>query len=410
MTTTWTAGGANYEYIAVPSCRTFRYLLQPTNSQRIGLERLLRQQCELYNAALEDRRGAWKWERRSVSYIDQCRTLTELRTVRPETLEHGVTVCRGTLKRLDRAFGAFYRRCKKGETPGFPRFKSAHRFDSVQWEDRSCWQLKDARLELLGIGHVKLRLHRPIRGVPKTITVKREGRRWWVSVCCVDVPAQPLPVTGRDVGIDLGVCALVATSDGDLMDNDRFGMRAATKLAKAQRELAMKTRGSNRRKRAVERVAACHRKVRNQRQDHAHKLSRQLVNDYDLIIHEDLKITNMTRRPNPRPSQQGGFDPNGASAKAGLNQSISDAGWGQLLQFIAYKAEDAGREVIAVDPRYTSQRCSSCGHVAAENRVTQAKFECRACGHRAHADTNAAINILEAGRALRAPARGGLAT
>ena len=197
------------------------------------MELLLRQQCELYNAALEDRRGAWKWERRSVSYFDQCRTLTELRSVRPEVLDCGVTVCKGTLKRLDRAFCAFYRRIQSGQTPGFPRFKSVGRFDSVQWEDTCGWRLHPdrRRLHLYGIGVVKLRLHRQIRGTPKAITVAREGRRWFVSIRCVDVPAEPLPRTGRDVGIDLGICALVATSDGDLITEGRFGRQAAHKLA-----------------------------------------------------------------------------------------------------------------------------------------------------------------------------------
>ena len=200
-------------------CRTFRYLLQPTTRQVGALEVLLRQQCELYNAALEDRRGAWKWERRSVTYVSQCRTLTELRNARPEILEHRVTVCRGTLKRLDRAFCAFYRRVERGETPGFPRFKSVKRFDSVQWEDTTGWRLDSdlRRLRLLGVGEVTLRLHRPIKGTPKAITVAREGPRWFVSIRCVDVPACPLPRTGRDVGIDLGVCAIVATSDGELV-------------------------------------------------------------------------------------------------------------------------------------------------------------------------------------------------
>jgi putative transposase len=160
-------------------CRSYRYLLQPTIPQRVRLEELLRNQCELYNAALEERRGAWKWERRSVSFFDQSRTLTTLRELRPEVLENGVTVCRGTLKRLDRAFGAFYRRCRAGQTPGFPRFKSRQRWDSVQWEDRSGWRLDPdrRRLRLVGIGEVKLRLHRAIQGTPKAITVAREGRR-----------------------------------------------------------------------------------------------------------------------------------------------------------------------------------------------------------------------------------------
>lgn len=155
----------------------------------------------------------------------------------------------------------------------------------------------------------------------------------------------------------------------------------------------------------MERIAACHRKVRNQRRDLAHKLSRHFVNTYGLIAHEDLRIKNMTRRPAPRPGANGTYSPNGASAKAGLNRSILDAGWGQLLRLIAYKAEEAGRTVIAVDAYYTSQTCSACGHVAAGNRQTQTAFRCLACGHADHADTNAATNILQAGLAQRSGAK-----
>ena len=314
-------------------------------------------------------------------------------------------MCRGTLKRLDRAFAAFYRRCRVGQTPGFPRFKSVHRWDSVQWEDRCGWKLdtEQRRLHLHGLGAVKVRLHRQLRGTPKAITVAREGRRWWLTVRCVDVPWEPLAPTGRSVGIDLGVAAVIATSDGTLITEGRYGQRAARRLAVAQQNLSRKRRGSARRRKAVERVAGAHRCVRNQRKDLAHKLSRRLVNEYDLIVHEDLQVANMVHRPTPKPADDGSFLPNGAAAKGGLNRSIHDAGWAQLLSFIAYKAEDAGRDVIAVDPRHTSLRCSQCGHVAAENRVTQATFHCQSCGHQAHADINAAINILRAGRAQQTP-------
>ena len=237
--------------------------------------------------------------------------------------------------------------------------------------------------------------------------MKREGRHFYVSIRCVDVPAVPLPPTGREVGIDLGVVNLVATSDGELIDGERFGRRAAERLAAAQRDLQPKRRGSNRRKRAVERVAAHHRHVANQRRDLAHKLSRRLVDDHDLIVIEDLSITSMVRRPKPRPCADGTFEPNGASAKSGLNRSISDAGWGVLAQMLAYKAEDAGRELRVVDPRCTSQRCSRCGHTDAASRRSQAVFRCTACGYEAHADVNAACNVLRAGRAQRALARAG---
>jgi len=390
-------------------CRTFRYLLQPTARQRSDLERLLGLQCELYNAALEARKGAWEKERRSVSYIADCATLTQTREVRPDLFEFGVTVCRGTLKRLDRAYRAFYRRCSANQTPGYPRFKSPSRFDSVQWEDTKSWALgTDARrLRLQGIGSIKIRLHRALRGTPKAITVKREGRRWWLSIRCVDVEAQPLPPTGRAIGIDMGVCALVATSDGELVTEGRFGARAQHRLSEAQRALSTKARGSGHRRRAAEAVGRAHRRVSNQRKDLAHQLSRRLVNDHDLIAIEDLKVSSMLRRAKPRPDDKGGFCANGASAKTGLNRSISDAGWGMLRSYLAYKAEEAGRELIAVDPRHTSVRCSCCGHIAPENRVSQAEFRCQGCGHVAHADVNAACNILWAGRAQRACPRAG---
>jgi putative transposase len=309
-------------------CRSYQYLLHPTVPQRMRLEQLLRNQCELYNAALEERRGAWKWERRSVSYIDQCRTLTTLREIRPEILDHGVTACRGTLKRLDRAFSEFYRRCRAGQTPGFPRFKSSRRFDSVQWEDTNGWRLdKDQRrLRLHGIGEIRVHLHREVQGTPKAITVAREGRRWWVTLRCVDVPAEPLAPTGKDVGIDFGICAQVATSDGELVLNGRFGRKASARLQATQRSLATKKRRSNHRERAVQKVAVAHRTVRNQRKDLAHKLSRQLVNGYDLIVFEDLKITNMVRRPKPKRGEDGTYEPNGAAAKSGSTASSPTPG------------------------------------------------------------------------------------
>jgi putative transposase len=258
----------------------------------------------------------------------------------------------------------------------------------VQWEDTSGWGLdtENKRLRVMGIGHVKLRMHRPLRGTPKAITVSRQGHRWWVSIRCTDVPAQPLPSTGRAVGIDLGVCALVATSEGELVCEGRFAKKAQDRLAGAQRALTTKHRGSMHRRRACEAVGRAHRKVANQRKDLAHQVSRRLVNDHDLIVVEDLKVPQMSRRPKPRPNGKGGFDRNGARAKAGLNRSIADAGWGMLCSMLVYKAEDAGRE----------------------NRVSQAVFRCRGCGHRDHADVNAARNILRAGRAQRASARAGL--
>jgi putative transposase len=382
----------------VSRSRNYKFLLQPTRRQLAAIECLRELQRELYNAALEERRGSWKWNQRSVSYFDQTKELTQLRSVRPDTLAFGVTVCRGTLMRLDRAIQGFFRRCNAGEKPGFPRFKGPGSFVSLQWNDTKGWALDETAGRLCGIGKVKVHLHRCIKGTPKTITIRREGKRYWVSFQCVDVPAESLPATGKSIGIDLGVGCLVATSDGQLIEGPQFGKRGHAGLEKAQRDLATKVSGSKNREKAKQRVAAHHRRMANRRRDFAHQVSRRLVNGHDLIVYEDLKITNMTRRPKPRPDQQGGYAPNGARAKAGLNRSINDAGWGNFRAMIDYKAESAGREVIAVDPRNTSRTCSGCGHVSAGNRHG-AVFRCQNCGHEAHADVNAAENILRAGRA-----------
>jgi putative transposase len=156
---------------------------------------------------------------------------------------------------------------------------------------------------------------------------------------------------------------------------------------------------SSRRRKASATVAKLHGKARRQRLDHAHKTALALVRDHDMIVHEKLQITSMTARPKPRPDGNGGYEPNGAATKSGLNKSIHDAGWGIFLRILSAKAESAGRQVIAVDPRHTSQRCAECGYTAAGNRVTQAVFRCLACGHQANADVNAARNILRAGLA-----------
>jgi putative transposase len=219
---------------------------------------------------------------------------------------------------------------------------------------------------------------------------------------------EPLPATGSAVGIDLGIANFLADSGGGFVPNPRHGRTAAAKLEAAQQALSRfpcrkaKDRSRNH-QRAAENVAKLHGKVRRQRLDHAHKTALALVRAYDVIAHEDLKIRNMSKAPAPKPDpdQPGAFLSNGAAAKAGLNRSIADAGWGVFLTILHAKAESAGRQVIAVDPRNTSRTCPECGHVSAENRPTQEKFHCVACGHSAHADTVGALNVLRAGLVRR---------
>lgn len=391
--------------------RAYKFRLRPTAGQRAALEACLEDTRQLYNAALEERREAWRMQRHRITYFSQSAQIKEIRADSPERYGRWSFNCeRAAIRRLDHAFKAFYRRCKAGGNPGYPRFRGRGWFDSIEWPegDGAKWDSVPhptvTRVKLQGIGHVKVLQHRPVKGRVKTITAKREAGRWYVVLSCDDVPAEPMKPTGAAVGIDMGIASFLTTSDGQHIPNPRPLATAADRLAVAQRELARKKRGSIRRQKAVCRVAAVHAKVRRIRLDHAHKAALALVRDHDVVVHEALQIANMTRRPKPKPdeSQPGQFLPNGAAAKAGLNRSINDAGWGVFLGMLHAKAESAGRVVIEVDARHTSQRCAECGHVAAGSRVTQAVFRCVKCGHADHADVNAAVNILRAGLALRA--------
>jgi putative transposase len=385
--------------------RSFKFLLGPSGGQASALTQCLEDHRQLYNAALEHRRTAYRKAGVTVRYGDQSAELKEIRKADPDGQGRwSAGSQQQTLRRLDKAFTAFFRRGKTGRTPGFPRFKGKGRFDTVEWpatKNGATWDSqpheRQTRVYLLGIGHVRVHQHRSIKGAVKTISVKREGSRWYVIMSCDDVPAQPLPATGSVVGLDMGVVSLVTTSDGDHLTNPRHLAASADRLAGAQQNLARKRRGSKRRRKALARLAALHSKVRRQRLDHAHKAALTIVRAYDIIVHEDLRVANMTRSASGTIKQPG----RNVAAKSGLNRSILDAGWGVFLTILAHKAESAGRELIAVNPASTSRTCARCGHSAQDNRVTQADFACTACGHTAHADENAAVNILRAGLALR---------
>ena len=390
--------------------RAFTFRLYPTSKQHDALGLMCAAHAELYNAGLQERRDAWRMRRTSVSASSQMLQLKEIRSFRPDQAVWSARSQQQTLRRLDKAFGAFFRRVKAGETPGYPRFRAAARFDSVDFRhgDGIKFHPENKRLYVMGVGHVKVRQHRtlPEGAVLGQVSVKREGSgrgtRWFV-VIPVQVQPEPLPATGAVTGIDLGVASFLTTSEGVHAPNPRHLKAAATRLAAAQQDLARKKRGSNRRKKAVSRVAALHGTVRRQRLDHAHKTALSLVRDHDVICHEALQIDNMTRRAKPVPDLEhvGAFLPNGQGAKTGLNKAILDAGWGVFLSVLTAKAENAGRELIAVNPANTSRTCPNCGHCAKGNRPSQAVFDCQRCQYVGHADTVGAINVLRAGTALR---------
>ncbi len=378
------------------SARSYTFKLAPTRTQERALEALVEQQRRLYNAALEQRRDAWRCRQVSVSRVDQFKELTRLLPEEPELKLFGVQVARGTLWRLDRAFDAFFRRVRASETAGFPRFQSAERFTSIAYPEPSGWRLvgadgtRDGRLRVQGVGAVRIRLHRDLPGELRTLTVYRSGGSWWAAVTCRGVRVLRAPYTGRECGLDRGVAVLAATSDGDLFANPRHFALAAGRLGSAQQALSRSQHGSKRRRRARSRVRAIHRTIARQRRDANHKLSRKIVSDFDRIVLEDLQIKNMTRSARGSTSEPGIH----VAQKRGLNRVILDAGWGQLAGFLSYKAADAGRSIEFVHPSYTSQTCSECGVHDGGGRETRDLWNCRSCGVRLHADVNAARNIL----------------
>ena len=312
--------------------RACKFRVYPTSGQVSGAALCLRDHQRLYNAGLEERRETWKQRKVSVRYGQQLRPAQGHPGVRPGSGTLVVFLPAGHAAAFRQGDGGVLQAMQGGpEGPGYPRFRALDRWDSVEWPkdgDGCRWKPGIGRVYLQGIGHVKVRAHRPVQGRVKTITLKREGRRWFVVLSCDDVPVCfSLLVTGRQVGIDVGVARFATTSDGEVISNPRFGRESAAELTAAQQVIACKKRGSSNSRRARAKVAAVRRRIRNRRADFHHKTARALVQTCDVIALEDLRITNMTRRPAPKPDpdQPGAYLPNGAEAKAGLNKSILDA-------------------------------------------------------------------------------------
>ncbi len=362
----------------------------------------------MYNAALSERKDAYTYAGKSISVYEQKRALVEIKQIRPEYKTIASHVLQDVLFRLNKAFDRFFERVKHGEKPGYPRFQGRNRYSSFTYPDGAGWKLDErtrplekkgmvrVNLKLSKIGNVKVHLHREMAGTIKTLTIKREGEHWYAIFTCEIGKSEPLPTSYEDVGIDLGVTHFAALSSGEFIDHPRYFRKGEKKLAQAQQALARKKRGSHRRKKAVWRVAKCHRKIANQRRDFQHKASRKLVNRYQIIVFEELQVKNLTKEPAPKQDEgTGHYLPNGASAKAGLNKSILDAGWSTFTEMVSVKAAWAGRTVVFVNPFMTSQLCSGCGAVVRKD-LSERWHRC-SCGTELDRDTNSAKLILNLG-------------
>ncbi len=387
--------------------KAYKYRIYPNKASAQKLQWVLDRCRELYNAALQERKEAYKYAGKTIGVYEQKRDLVEIKQIRQEYQDIGSHVLQDVVFRLEKAMQAFFRRVKEGSKPGYPRFMGPNRYDSFCYPDKAGWKIEGCTLHLSKIGEIKVKLHRPLEGKVKTATIKREGDHWYVTFVC-EVEDAKLPLSSEDVGLDLGVTHFAALSDGTFIDNPRHYRKAEKKLARLQQTLSRKKRGSHRRQKAVKQVARVHRKIRHQRKDFLHKESKKLVDRYQVMVFEDLQPANLVKRPKPKQDETGKYLPNGAAAKGGLNKSISDTGWAQFVQYCSYKAASAGREVVKVNPKYTSQMCSQCGQVRKKD-LSERWHSCD-CRGELDRDTNAARNILRLGRsqqstkAVEAPA------
>ncbi len=346
------------------SRRIYTYKLRPNRQQREKLATTLELCRTLYNCALEQRRM------HRISMYEQKRQLVELKEAFLEYRAIHAHVVQNVIFRLDRAFQNFFRRVKKGGKPGFPRFKSRDRYDSFEFNTTG-FSLEGNHLHLSKIGHVRVHLSRPVKGKIKQLRILRRVDGWFAQFV-VEIAGQPLPVNHDVVGIDLGIEKFAALSNGEFIANPTFDQKAQQELRRAQRRVARRRKRSHRRRKAVVLLRKVHQRTTNKRNNFLHQESRKLVNRFGLIVFENLNIQGLSQ---------------GILAK-----QVHDAGWRTFLRMLSYKAEEAGRAAVEVDPSYTSQTCPACGRI--NEKPLSARIHRCECGFTAHRDTAAALVIL----------------
>jgi putative transposase len=368
--------------------KTIKYRLYPNTQQQRLLEQQLEECRWLYNHLLAARRDAWEQRHESVRLYDQQAELPALKAGRPTLADVQSQVLQNVAVRIDLAFQAFFRRSKAGETPGYPRFQGQGRYASITFPQVPVGcrlEVEDKRLRVMNVGRIKILLHRPLQGTPKTATICRSSTsKWYVSFSCECAEPPPLPSTGQQVGIDVGLKTFATLSTGQEIANPRFFRPEERALAKAQRRLSHEETDTPERRARRKVVARVHERIAWRRGDFAHQHSRRIVTHFDLIAIEDLSVNRMTH--------------NHCLAK-----SIHDAAWSQFADLLSYKAAWAGRSYVAVNPAYTSQDCSRCGHRQPLS-LSDRTYTCPCCGVVLDRDLNASLNILALGRQCLASA------
>jgi putative transposase len=365
--------------------RIFKYRLMGSHSNLNKLYSWIHLCRWLYNTALAQRISIYKQNKGRISRYDQMKQLPELKESFIEYKLVDAQTLQDVIERLDRAYNSFFRRLKKGEDkPGYPRFKNKDRYNSFTLKKKG-WKLVGKYLIITKIGRFKLKLSRPLKGNIKTVTIRMESNgKWYVYFSCADIIERKLPALDTDIGIDLGIKYFLVDSDNNKIDNPEYLKQSSNLLRVKQRILCRRKKGSNNRRKARVLVTKLHEKIKNQRNDFLHKLSSSYIKNYGTLIFEDLNILNMVK--NRR-----------------LAKSISDVGWGKFYESCAYKAEEAGRQIIRI-PRFepTSKTCSNCGEINHSLKFSDREWICMDCGVLHDRDYNAAKNIKRVGQTQQA--------
>ena len=382
---------------------SYVFKVLPSRAQHAALDAILESQRQFYNAALQERIGAW-CRGVSIGLNDQTKSLTEIRKFDANIGGVPYNVSKWTLKRLDDSMKAFFKRAKaRHGKVGFPRFRGKTGWTTFGLHQIGGLRLVGRKLVFSSgiVGGLSLKMHRPLPegSVVKSATFTKEARHWRVALVIEVADALAHDHPTASCGIDVGVEALATLSDGTRIENIRPRKAADRKLRQAARALSRCKRGSKRRRKVRAALAAAQRKVRNIRSTHLHQVSAAITRQYALIAVEDLKLKNMTRSAKGTLAEPG----TNVRQKAGLNRSLADSAPGRLIEMIRYKAERAGGVMIKVDPGYTSQMCNACGVIVAKP-LSERKHVCP-CGTDIHRDHNAAINILQRGLAVHEAAR-----
>lgn len=353
--------------------RTYKFRLYPNKRQAELLGKSINLCRLLYNNALEQRIIAYK-EGKPTNFFEQKRGLVVLKQISPEYAEIYSHALQDVVKRLDTTYSNFFRRVKNKEKAGFPRFKSVDRYRSITFDRYGFRVRKDGRLNLTKVGEIRMFKHREIKGDMKTCTIKKDHvGDWWATIVAT-IPDAPLKQPKTAIGVDVGLKTLATISNGEVISRHRYLKMSEKKLKIIQREVSRKQKGSKNRKKCVRKLAKAHRKVERQRGDYLHKASRILADSGDIVVFENLDIRNMVKN-------------------RCFSKSISDASWGKLMQYTAYKVEETGGAVYFVNPDGTSQICSRCGTVVKKS-LSERFHDCTKCGFSTDRDLNASFNIL----------------